>query len=56
MSLFTHKTFCMDSNKSFKAENQVFVNYLSLSDLIIQRITSELWFDCIMKSNNLTTI
>ena len=42
VSLFTYEAFCMDCGKHFKADNEVFVNYISLSDLITQSIMSEL--------------
>ena len=44
-SLFTNEAICIDCDKNFKAENEVFVNYISISDLITQSITPELWFD-----------
>ena len=50
VSLFTYETFCMDCGKHFKADNEVFVNYISLNDLITQSIMSELWFDYIINS------
>ena len=45
ISLFTCEASCTDCDKSSKAENEVFLNYISLSDLIAQSVTPELWFD-----------
>ena len=36
MWLFTYEPFCKNCDKNCKAENEVFVNYISLSDLITQ--------------------
>ena len=52
VSVFTYEAFCMD----FKAENEVFVNYIFLIDFVTQRITPEFWFDYIIKSNSLTAL
>lgn len=52
---FTYEAFCTDCDKNFKAEDEVFVNYISVSDLITQNMTSNSWFEYIMKRTSPTT-
>ena len=42
VSLVTYMAFCTDCDKNVNAENEVFVNYVSFSDLIKQIMTQEL--------------
>ena len=52
---FSYEAFCTDCDKNFKAEDKVFVNYVSVSDLITQNMTSNSWFEYIMKRTGPTT-
>ena len=51
-----HHNFSTDCDENINVENEIFVNYISLSDLVTQIITPELCFNNIMKNNSPTTL